>query len=149
MTGWPLKEQQQFLQMQFAAQHQYYQEHYSDAAFDLILVDGDPAGRLYLQRRQDEHRVVDIALLPEYRGKGIGHKIMQGILDEAAEAGLPVRIHVEHNNPAMHLYQRLGFQKMDDTGVYFLMERLPDQRLPEPGVRPSQDASVCQPHNGV
>ena len=125
MTGWPLEEQQKFLRMQFSAQHTYYQEHYSDAAFELILVDGEPAGRLYLQRRSDEHRVVDIALLPPFRGRGIGGAIMRQILDEADKLRLPVRIHVEHNNPAKHLYDRLGFTTVDDTGVYCLMERLP------------------------
>ncbi|EMI20782.1 GCN5-like N-acetyltransferase [Rhodopirellula maiorica SM1] len=139
LVDWDDAQKEQFLQMQFAAQHKYYQENYSDTVFDVIEVNGEPAGRLYLQRRRDEHRVVDIALLPEYRGKGIGRKIMQDILDEAGAAGLPVRIHVEHNNPAMHLYQRLGFEKIDDTGVYFLM-----QRLPQPSSCPQEEANTCQ-----
>ena len=125
VVPWDDAEKERFLQFQFDAQHQHYQEHYADASFDVIELDGEPAGRLYLRRCEDEHRVVDIALLPEYRGKGIGGKIMKNIVDEADHAKLPVRIHVEHNNPAMRLYERLGFRQIDDTGVYYLMERLP------------------------
>ena len=74
---------------------------------------------------------MDIALLPVYRGHGIGTSLMQSILDEAAQAGLPVRIHVEQYNPAMRLYKRLGFQHVGETGVYLLMEW-----QPESGARP-------------
>lgn len=123
-------QKENFLRMQFQAQHAHYQEHFADAKFDVIEVDGQPAGRLYLQRGDDAHRIIDIALLPIHRRKGIGGKLMQEILDDASAAKLPVRIHVEHNNPAMHLYQRLGFAKIDDTGVYYLMERLPTQNDP-------------------
>ncbi len=125
IVPWDEQQKAEFLQMQFGAQHQFYQEHYSDTSFDVIELDGQPAGRLYLQKRDDEHRIVDIALLPEHRCKGVGGKIMRNILDEAKQANLPVRIHVEHNNPAIKLYQRLGFRQTDDTGVYYLMEWLP------------------------
>ena len=73
----------------------------------------------------DEHRMIDIALLPEHRGAGIGGAIMRDILDEAAKAAKKVRIHVEVNNPAMRLYQRLGFHKIEEQGVYNLMEWKP------------------------
>ena len=69
-----------------------------------------------------EHRIVDIALLPAHQRKGIGGKIMLDQLDEAAAAGKRVSIHVEHDNPAMHLYERLGFKRIEDVGIYFLME---------------------------
>mgnify|MGYP003677935558 CR=1 FL=1 len=137
VTPWSDAQKEEFLRMQFGAQHTYYQKYYSDAAFDVILVDGEPAGRLYLQRRDNEFRIVDIALLPPFRGKGIGGRIMHQILGEADEAHLPVRIHVEHNNPAKHLYDRLGFKKIDNTGVYFLMERLPSVK-----VCPFEDANA-------
>lgn len=122
VVPWSEEEKADFLGMQFHAQHAHYQEHFADARFELILIDSAPVGRLYVQRRDDEIRVVDIALLPEHRGGGIGGGIMQELLDEARTVGKPVRIHVEHNNPAMRLYQRLGFKKIDDLGVYHLME---------------------------
>ena len=66
--------------------------------------------------------MIDIALLTEHRSAGIGGQIMEEVLDEAAAAGKPVRIHVEQNNPAMRLYNRLGFRKIGNTGIYDLME---------------------------
>jgi GNAT superfamily N-acetyltransferase len=125
VLDWPQADKDAFLRQQFEAQHRYYQEVFSGASFDLILLDGEPSGRLYLDRRADEVRVIDIALLPRHRGKGVGHRLMQDILDEGQRVGKPVRIHVERNNPAMHLYRRLGFTEVEDQGVYFLMEWRP------------------------
>lgn len=122
VVDWDDAQKDAFLRMQFDAQHTYYQQHFTSANFDLILLDGQPIGRLYLDRRADEIRIVDIALLPEYRGRGIGSALMQEILDRAAQAGLPVRIHVERFNPALHLYHRLGFAQIGDQGVYLLLE---------------------------
>jgi len=119
-------EKEQFLRMQFHAQHTYYQEHFPHARFDVILLDGRRAGRLYVDRREDEIRIIDITLLPKRRGQGIGGGLIRSLLDEAAGLGRPVRIHVEHYNPAMSLYRRLGFVKIGDTGVYDLMEWTPE-----------------------
>jgi len=125
-TGWDEIEKENFLKMQFAAQHKFYREQFSRAAFNLILLDKMPIGRLYLDRRRDEIRIIDIALLPAYRCQGLGTKLMNDILTEARTRGLPVRIHVESFNRALGLYQRLGFRKIGDHGVYYLMEWTPD-----------------------
>jgi len=108
--------------MQFAAQHDYYHEHYADAAFQLVLCDGQPAGRLYVARWPWEMRIIDIALLPEYRNRGIGGLLIEQLLDEAARTGKRVSIHVERFNPALHLYARLGFRQIAERGLYLLME---------------------------
>ncbi|MEM7479890.1 MAG: GNAT family N-acetyltransferase [Acidobacteriota bacterium] len=123
---WSDGEKQAFLDMQFHAQHTYYQEHFADAAFDVIEADGEPVGRLYVDRREDEIRLIDIALLPEHRRGGIGGRLVKELLAEAGEAGLLVRIHVEQNNPAMTLYKRLGFRMIEEQGVYYLMEWVPE-----------------------
>jgi ribosomal protein S18 acetylase RimI-like enzyme len=125
LLDWEEAQKQAFLRMQFEAQHRYYQENFSQAAFDLILLEGEPVGRLYVDRREDEIRLIDIALLPRYRGRGIGSALLEEILSEGKQAGLPVRIHVERMNPAMRLYTRLGFRKIDEHGVYDLMEWSP------------------------
>ena len=122
LLDWPAEEKTAFLAMQFEAQTRHYDEHYADAEFLVIERDGLSIGRLYLQRREDEIRVVDIALLPEARRGGIGGRLLRRVLDEATETGRVVRIHVERNNPAMVLYKRLGFRRIDDLGVYHLME---------------------------
>lgn len=108
--------------MQFDAQHRYYHEQFTDGQFDIIERLGNSIGRLYVDRRESEIRIIDIALLPEYRNQGIGEKLMRALLDEAALKGLRVTIHVEHNNPAMHLYRRLGFEHIHDEGVYYFMQ---------------------------
>lgn len=123
---WTDEQKDEFLQFQFHAQHVYYQEHFPEARFDVVLRAGEPIGRLYLDVRDDEHRLIDIALLPEARGKGLGSRIMRDILDAAvADGDKLVRIHVEQNNPAMRLYLRLGFEKIEEQGVYHLMEWRP------------------------
>ena len=127
MLPWSASEKEAFLTTQFNAQHTYYQQQFREAEFLIIEQNNEPIGRLYLDRREDEIRIIDIALLPAHRNKGIGSKYLEEIFEESQGAGLPVRIHVEHNNPALRLYDRLGFQKVTENGVYFLMERLPDQ----------------------
>jgi GNAT superfamily N-acetyltransferase len=123
---WSDAEKEAFLDMQFNAQHSYYQEHYAQAAFDVIEQDGAAIGRLYVDRRLDDIRIVDIALLPSYRGQGIGSALLHDILDEGKRTGLPVSIHVERFNPALRLYERLGFRQIDDHGVYVLMSWRPE-----------------------
>jgi ribosomal protein S18 acetylase RimI-like enzyme len=122
VVPWTAAEKQVFLDQQFEAQHRYYREQFANARFDLVLDDGSPIGRLYLDRRELEHRLIDIALVPEARGRGIGARLMRDVMEAAASEGKMVRIHVEHNNPAIHLYTRLGFEKVEDQGVYELME---------------------------
>ena len=112
----------EFLRTQFDAQDHHYREHYADTVRKLIQIDGARAGRLYIQYREHELRIVDIALLPDYRGYGIGGLLLGHVLDEARDAGKAVRIHVEKNNPAYRLYQRLGFSTLEDKGVYDLLE---------------------------
>lgn len=121
-TGWPEEEKRSFLRMQFDAQHQHYQAHYPDARFEVILRGGTPIGRLYVDRGEQDIRIVDIALLPSWRGQGIGSRLLKEILAEAETTGQTVSIHVERFNPALALYERLGFQHIADTGVYYLME---------------------------
>jgi GNAT superfamily N-acetyltransferase len=122
VVDWTDEQKEAFLRMQFQAQHAWYQEHYIGAQFDLLLVDGVPAGRLYVHRRGTEIRLVDISLLPEFRGSGIGTKLLHELMAEAEAAGKPLTIHVEKYNPAMRLYLRLGFKSIDDRGPYDLME---------------------------
>lgn len=122
VTGWSPEQLEAFLRQQFDAQHAYYQEHFGDGRFDVILVDGQPAGRLYVWQDEDELRIIDIALLKSYRARGIGGALMRDLLAEAGAAGKCARIHVEHNNPALGLYRRLGFRRIGDTGVYYHME---------------------------
>ncbi len=126
--NWNKDQLDSFLQMQFTAQHKYYQEHYAKAAFDIILLIEQAIGRLYVDRWEKEIRIVDIALLPEFRNKGVGRAILEDILAEGAATGKSVSIHVEKLNPALPLYKRLGFRQVDDVSVYYLMKWSPNSQ---------------------
>ena len=126
VVDWTEAQKEAFLRSQFNAQHQAYQETYRGADFLVILKNGQPIGRLYLARWEREIRIVDIALLPEYRNAGIGCAILNDILAEAARGGKRVGIHVEMFNPALSLYRRLGFRKLSEHGVYHFMEWSPE-----------------------
>ena len=123
ITPWTAEQKAAFLEMQFSAQHHDYHTNYPDAAYDLILREGVPAGRLYVHRRSEEISILDIALLPEHRGAGIGSALLGGLITEADTAGKPLVIYVEKFNRAQSLYRRLGFAETDDTGVYWRMVR--------------------------
>lgn len=127
MKQFPFEETQKiiFLNEQFAAQFQHYTIHYPSCERNIIEVDGKPAGRLWIDEWKDQIRLVDIALMPEYRASGLGTRLVRDVLARGAAAGKPVTIHVEGYNPALHLYERLGFEKVDTNGVYFLMKWIP------------------------
>ena len=124
VTGWDEAQKLAFLEMQYRAQSASYRASLG-AWYDVIVVDGDDAGRVLVDRNESEVSVADIGLLPEYRNQGIGGALIRGILDEAAGARLPVRLHVEQFNPAFRLYQRLGFQPIGEHGIYVHMEWTP------------------------
>ncbi|MBZ0305166.1 MAG: GNAT family N-acetyltransferase [Anaerolineae bacterium] len=125
LTGWDAAAIDTFLQSQFQAQHTYYQQHYRQTCFQVVLLDDHPIGRLYLAYWADEIRIVDIALLPDYRHHGLGTAMLHDIFEEARQLKVAVRIHVEVFNPALAWYTRLGFRKVEDRGVYYFMEWLP------------------------
>jgi RimJ/RimL family protein N-acetyltransferase len=130
-VDWPPEHKEAFLRQQFEAQHVWYREHYPKAAFDVVEVDGQPAGRFYVDRWEREVRIVDISLLPDHRGQGLGGELLAALFAETDAAGKVVSVHVERFNPALNLYTRLGFLFREDKGVYLLLER------PVSGVPPS------------
>ena len=107
-----------------------------NTSFDVILLDGAAeVGRLYVARWSDEIRIVDIALLPEFCNRGIGTTLLRELQVEASAAGKPLRIHVERFNPALRLYERLGFRQIEDQGrvsVPGVDATTPNLQLPTP-----------------
>lgn len=122
-VDWPAEQRDAFVRQQFEAQHAWYREQYVGASFDVVEVEGEPVGRLYVARWERAVRIVDVSLLPEWRGRGIGSRLLGALLAEADAVGKPVSIHVERFNPALRLYDRLGFALSEDKGVYLLLER--------------------------
>jgi ribosomal protein S18 acetylase RimI-like enzyme len=119
---WTDEQKRAFTNMQFAAQDADYRRNYPDAKYSIIEVQGVPVGRFYVDRCKKEIRIIDIALLPEHRRAGIGTKLLRELQDEACTAGKVLTIHVEKFNPALRLYQRLGFEQIEDKGVYLFLE---------------------------
>jgi len=117
-----------FLTQQFDAQSRHYAR-YEATTFELVLVGGEPAGRLIVARWPAELRIVDVALLPAFRGRGLGTRLLTPLVAEAEERGLPLTIHVERENPARRLYRRLGFAPVADEGVYQRWERPPGRAV--------------------
>jgi ribosomal protein S18 acetylase RimI-like enzyme len=125
MVPWSDEQKQAFLQWQFDAQTTHYDTHYEGADFLIVELDGAPIGRLYADRRPEDIEIIDIALLPQFRGAGLGTRLLRDVLGEAEAGGKSVKIYVEHFNPARHLYDRLGFQHVDTNGVYHVMKWMP------------------------
>jgi len=127
LVDWTNEQWDEFLKMQFNLQHTQYMRNYEQPSFDVIMLGDTPVGRLYVNRGEDEIRIVDISLLPEYRGRGIGAGLLRRILREGNDRGIPVTLHVERNNPALELYKQLGFRVEGDRGVSLFMECSPGQ----------------------
>lgn len=122
-TDWDDAQKEAFLRQQSAAQLAHYRQHYPGALLAVITADGAPIGRLFLYRTPREHRLMDIALFPEWRNRGIGSRLTEQIIADADAAGVPVSLHVERFNPAYRLYTRLGFREVEERGVYVFMIR--------------------------
>lgn len=125
VTDWPDEVKKAFLRSQFDAQTEHYKKHYSAAEYWVIEHEGLPVGRLYLHYQPKDLRIVDIALMPEWRRHGIGRKILTQLLADARDAGRNVSLHVEKMNPALRLYYDLGFKEIGEYGYYYLLEWQP------------------------
>lgn len=123
--AWTDAQKDAFVRHQFAAQTAHYVEHYQGATLDVIEQDGAPIGRLYVHEGPSELRIMDIALVPAATGRGLGTQLIADVLARARASGKAASIHVEQFNPARKLYERLGFQPVDQTGVYILMRWSP------------------------
>src|SRR5712691_5416345 len=87
---WPEHVRDPLLRTQYQAREQGIAANYPDAARQIILVDGAPAGRLVVSRTNDEIRIVDIAVLPERQNTGIGTAAMLELLEESNRSGKPL-----------------------------------------------------------
>ncbi len=149
---WDDAQKDAFLKMQFYAQHKHYVEQFRRASFDVLLLDDLPVGRLYVDRREAEIHIIDIALLPEYQRHGIGTALLTAIMQEAGQSGRFVSIYVERFNPARRLYARLGFTEVEHDDIYDFMKWLPSvetarraQGLTKPHARANSPALTSHP----
>lgn len=124
--GWTAVQQEAFLRMQFNAQQQWYGMAYPGADHQIILVEEKPVGRILVFREAGAYRLVDIALLSEYRSRGMGTQLLRELIAKSQNERLPLRLQVLKTNRARQLYQRLGFQEIGDDGMYTQMEKSVD-----------------------
>jgi ribosomal protein S18 acetylase RimI-like enzyme len=122
---WSAEQRDVFMKMQFGAQHSYYHEYFPEAEYQVVLVDGAPVGRLYVQWEKGDIHILDIALLPEVRRRGIATQVLNALMGEAANDSKRLWIYVESFNPALGLFDRLGFKRTAEEGINFLMEYEP------------------------
>lgn len=126
VVPWDDAQKQQFLDMQYRAQAHHYETNNPNADYDLVLLDGEPIGRLYVDRTTEQIHLLDIALFAPFRSHGIGTALIEGLMDEARRERRPLRCHVEKFNRAWNLYKRMGFQPIADAGMYAYLEWVPD-----------------------
>jgi GNAT superfamily N-acetyltransferase len=121
--GWSPAQVEGFLRMQFDLQRTHYRKHFADGRFLIVVRDGRPIGRLYVSYTPADVRILDIALLPDVRGNGVGRRLLEHVIDNAARLGAPVTLHVAFGNRAQRLYERLGFRPLKHDGMNLFMER--------------------------
>lgn len=128
---WSAEEKQAFLAQQFHAQRHHYRNYIDGCVFGVIEHNGEPAGRIYLHERPLHLHLVDVALLPAWRGRGVGTALLEALQEVGRRSGRRVTIFVEKFNSALRLYRRLGFTGIADHGVYLEMEWRPQDAFPE------------------
>ena len=104
-----------------AAQFARFRARFDPAAYVVIVVDGRDAGALAVEWRSDEVFLTDISISPEWQRQGLGTAVLGSLVTEARQRGLPVALKVLKNNPARRLYERLGFQLVNETDSHYWM----------------------------
>jgi len=125
IADWDDVQQDVFMRFQFNTQLDQYQKHYVDTCFDVIVAEDNVIGNIYSAQTDEEIQLLDITLLPEQRNRGIGHALIQDLLDDATRIQKYVTLHVRQGNPAIHLYLRLGFFETGKQDIYKRMEWRP------------------------
>lgn len=125
LTDWDERQRQAFVEMQFAAQQHYYGTKFPEGEHSIIVVNDQPVGRLYVARRPEEIRILDITVAVERRNAGVGSSILKALIEEATERETSVRIYVERFNRSLGLFERLGFSSIESLPSHLLMEWRP------------------------
>jgi len=120
-TGWPEDQKQAFIQVQYRIRERSYPR----VDNHIVLLNGRPIGRMLVDRRDEEIVLRDIALLTEYRNRGVGRRLIQDVMKEATAAGKPIMLHVISFSPAVRLYERLGFRQTGEEAAYLEMRWSP------------------------
>ena len=126
LTQWTEQQKQAFIKMQSMAQLAEYKTKFPGAAFQVIIFSKQDAGRFYTWENDHEIRLIDITLLPPFRGKGIGSFLLGELIKKSDKLQKKISLHVEPSNPALKLYRRSGFIHIKNNGRHYYMERYPE-----------------------
>ncbi|MEA9581295.1 GNAT family N-acetyltransferase [Xanthomonas nasturtii] len=127
---WPQATKRAFLDQQFDLQRAHYRQHFADADFLIVEANDARIGRLYLHCTAPQHTLIDISLLPDWRGRGIGSHLLAHAQACAREAGCALSLHVLHANPAaQRLYVRHGFVAGSSNQTHLQMHWHPHDHL--------------------
>jgi len=124
-TNWPEQQKKTFIMMQSMAQLAEYKTKFPGAAFQIIIYKKKDSGRFYTWENDHEIRLIDITLLPPFRGKGIGASLLEDLIKRSKKVQKKISLHVDPANPALQLYLRLGFIHIKNNGRHYYMERDP------------------------
>jgi GNAT superfamily N-acetyltransferase len=127
-VSWTIEQKLAFLQMQFDAQRTFYKEKYPSATYQVIVDSNVAVGRLYVLRRAELIRILDITLVPEKRSEGVGTQLIKRLLEEGTRSHRPVQVYVETFNPCLGLFERLGFSRRAEEGINYLLEWIPEAK---------------------
>jgi len=130
ISNWDAAQQESFMRLQFQAQRDQYRHQYPGAQWDVVIRQDEIIGQILVAAIDDELRLVDVSLLPEFRNRGIGNALLSDLLDKAAGENKRVTLHVLQGNPAVRLYERLGFSHSGEQGIYRRMEWVPVSGVP-------------------
>lgn len=126
--GWPQEQQELFLKMQFDAQRRSHQATFPDATDRIICVGNVAVGHMLVGFEPGGMRLIDIALLDEYRNQGIGTQLIRQLMQDCEEQDRVLRLQVLQGNPAIRLYCRAGFVQSSADPMYVQMEWMSSQK---------------------
>ena len=124
-TNWSEHQKDAFISMQSAAQLADYKTKCPDAIFQVIIYNKKDVGRFFTCETENDIHLLDISLLPEFTGKGIGTSLLRRLIQRSNKVQKKISLHVEPSNPALKWYQELGFIHIKDNGRFYYMEREP------------------------
>lgn len=126
ITQWSELQKNSFIIMQSMAQLAAYRTKFPEAVYQVIVFNKEDAGRFYTWENENEIRLIDITLLPKFRGKGIGSTLLKELIKKSNKVQKKISLHVEPTNTALHLYGRLGFIHINTNGHHYYMEKNPE-----------------------